>query len=150
MDGKTTSLELSLFLISYIISNILKTSTTNPNTQILILFDTLDFSTKIDTIIKTNQTRREILKITVRDVKEILDILSMVYPNEKEGEIVARKVSQELKQLEPVLKYMEEKNLIQIRGVLGAAYKSLRLTAYGIDALQRIQKTEGKLELWDL
>lgn len=90
------------------------------------------------------------MKITVRDVKEILDILSMVYPNEKEGEAVAQKVSQELKQLEPVLKYMEEKNLIQIRGVRGAAYKSLRLTAYGIDALQRIQKTEGKLELWDL
>jgi len=45
---------------------------------------------------------------------------------------------------------MEEKNLIQIRGVLGDPYKWLKLTGYGIDALQRIQKTEGKLELWDL
>ncbi len=90
------------------------------------------------------------MKITVRDVEEILGILSMVYPDETEGETVAQKVSQELKQLGPVLKYMEEKNLIQIRGVLGNPYRWLKLTAYGIDAIQRIQKTEGKLELWDL
>lgn len=90
------------------------------------------------------------MEINVRNVKEILGILSVAYPDEIEGETVAQKVSQELKQLGPVLKYMEEKNLIQITAVMGNPYNSLRLTAYGIDALQRIQKTEGKLELWDL
>ena len=90
------------------------------------------------------------MEINVRNVKEILGILSNAYPDEMEGKTVAQKVSQELERLGPILKYMEEKNLIQITAVMGDPYSSLRSTAYGIDALQRIQKTEGKLELWDL
>lgn len=90
------------------------------------------------------------MEINVRNVKEILGILSNAYPDEMEGKTVAQKVSQELERLGPILKYMEEKNLIQITPVMRDPYSSLRSTAYGIDALQRIQKTEGKLELWDL
>lgn len=90
------------------------------------------------------------MDINVRNVDEILRKLEEVYPDEIEGEEVAKKFGKPLERLGAILKYMEEKNLIQIRGILGNPYKRVKLTAYGIDAIHRIQKAERKLELWDL